>query len=300
MAEQGQSTVCNLSPRFELRLVDHERKTMSSSRPGAQKFCLLFLQIVLLSACKQESAPWKAHAFTTQDLSRSDVQGRLPQSLWEKITAVLAEQKGVSGSEKGHGGEGKGHEAKGGEGGAAPLLSKGPLPSVFAPLKVYLIEKNHGILSHGNTAITLAAGGGTIDLHDFVLPRSGSFYFAVEFLPAKPTSDVAKEGSKEGSKDAPKDTAKEALEPHVFFLSGSRIRTIDGETFGSGCDTYFDVSLAFKKAMAGDGFLVNTSEGRDTSTLAGTYFFAAAQDGKLYLASLNIKDSAHPRLLCQR
>ena len=256
------------------------------SAPGrfCQRFRLLLLCLFFLAACKEQEAPWKAHTFYPQDLSRSDVQGRLPQSLWEKVTAVLAEPKSAEGAGKEHGGDGKAHEAKGGEG-APLLLKKGPLPSVFAPLKVYLIEKNRGILSHGNTVITLAAGGGTIDLHDFILPKSGSFYFAVEFLPAK---------------EAKKEASNEGLEQHVFFLSGSQIHTLAGEAFGSGCDTYFDVSSAFKKAMAADGFLLNTSDGRDTSALAGTYFFAAAQDGKLYLASLNIKDSAHPRLLCQR
>jgi hypothetical protein len=149
------------------------------------------------------------------------------------------------------------------------------LPSVFSPVRVYLVEKNQGILTKGHTEIILPAGGGEIDLNEFVQPKNGSFYFTAEFLP-----NLAK------------------AERRVFFLSGAPERDLQGESFGAGCRTYFDVSSVFNKTVAREGFLVNTTDGRHISALAGTYFFAAAHEGKLYLASLIVKDSVRRKLQC--
>jgi len=212
-------------------------------------------------SCRKEAPSWRDHAFNTEDMSRSAVQAHLPQSLWEKITGLV----GGAGGEGGHGG---GESSRG--------LLRGPLPSVFAPLRVFLVEKNRGILTRGHTEIVYPAGGGELDLSSFVLPKNGSFYFAVEFLP-----DVEK------------------VDRKVYYLSGAPVRALDGEKYGAGCRSYFDVSGAFQKAMSKEGFLVNTSAGRHVSALAGVFFFAAAVEGKLYLASLTIKDSARRNLHCQ-
>ena len=212
---------------------------------------LLALSVCVLLACKEETPSWKKHAFSTHDMSRTSSESYLPRSLFEKMTKLLD----VEGKK------------------TAP--GKGPLPSVFAPLKVYLVEKNRGILTHGHTEVIFPAGGGELDLHDFVLAKNGSFFFAAEFMPDLPPTDR-----------------------HVFFLSHAEERRLGGETFGGGCHSYFDVSSAFNKAMKTDGYLVNTSEGRHVSALAGTFYFAAVRDEKLYLASLTIKDSGYPKLQC--
>lgn len=209
-------------------------------------------------SCRQSASTWRQHVFSTEDLSRSTVQAHLPRSLWKRITGLIREGE----KEDAHSNDDSG-----------PL--RGPLPSVFAPIRVYLIEKNQGILTRGHTEIIYPAGGGELDLGAFVLPKNGSFYFAVDFLP-----DLEK------------------VERKVYFLSGAKKRVLGGETYGAGCQSYFDVSGAFKKAIAGDGFLVNTSAGRHISALTGIYFFAAAVDGKLYLASLSVKDSARRNLQC--
>ena len=52
--------------------------------------------------------------------------------------------------------------------------------------------------------------------------------------------------------------------------------------------------------MKGEGLLLNTTDGRHVSALAGTYFFAAVHDGKLHLASLVIKDSLRQDLMCPK
>lgn len=231
-------------------------QSMREPRRFALSLALGAVITISATSCGKKEPAWKAHSFSEDDLSRSNVEAELPRSLWEKITGVLT--------------GGATAEASGGSN------KVGSLPSVFAPISVYLIEKNHGILSKGNIEIKFASGGGILDLHDYVQSRSGSFYFVVDFLPKA-----------------------EKVDRKVFFLSNGATRKLGNETLGAGCDTYFDISTSFAKAMSGDGFLVNTTAARHVSALAGTYFFAAAQEGKLYLASLTVKDSSQKRFQCR-
>ncbi len=231
--------------------------------------------VILFAGCRDDSPTWKNHTFTAHDQSRSAASAELPRGLWEKIT-VLVHEGGAGGSSaappEGGGEHGGGGGASSGGGSTRRF---GQLPSVFSPIRVYLVEKNQGILIKGHTEIILPAGGGEIDLNEFVQAKNGSFYFVAEFLPNL-----------------------EKVERKVFFLSGARERELGGERFGAGCNTYFDVSSAFNKASSRDGFLVNTTDGRHISALAGTFFFAAAHEGKLYLASLTVKDSVRRKLQC--
>lgn len=235
----------------------------------------LFSALALLGSCKKEEPEWKRHSFAKVDFSRSDPQAILPRGLWTRIVDLLkADETAVAiAAER----DRENPDAK--EGGHASVVApkQGPLPSVFLPLRVFLVERNRGILVNGDSQIQFSGGGGEIDLADVVNPKNGSFYIAVEFMP-----DV------------------EDVKRHVYFVSGANERKDGGETLGAGCSSYFEITGAFDKAMAGKGFLVNASDGRHTSALAGTFFFAAAHEGKLYLAALKIKDSAHKQLLCQR
>ena len=225
-------------------------------------FALSFaLVLASLTSCQKKEAGWKRESYNEQDLTRSMVEAKLPRSLWEKITAVLhpageAPAKPAN-AEEDHG-------------------SRSALPSLFAPIKVYLIEKNKGLLFRGNTMIKFGPGGGEIDLKDYVQLKNGSFYFVVEFMPEV-----------------------EKLDRRVFFLSNSPQRKIGKETLGAGCENYYDVSKAFADAVKGDGFLINTRDGRHVSALGGTYFFAASHEGQLHLAALTIKDSNYKKLSCR-
>lgn len=151
------------------------------------------------------------------------------------------------------------------------------LDTEFVTLRAFLIEKNKGILGRENFELKFPVGGGEIDLSDFVQPLKGSFYFATDFLP-----DLDPKAKK------------------VFFLSNSQARTMLGAKVGAGCESYFDVTSAFTKAMAGPGFLVNTTEGRHVGALAGTYFFLGFDGGKLRIATLIVRDSKFRSLQCRR
>jgi hypothetical protein len=150
--------------------------------------------------------------------------------------------------------------------------------TALEPLKVYLVERNKGVLKGQNIALSFVAGGGELNLNDYTAALRGSYYVAFEFMPGAeaPPSDVK-----------------------VFFLSNSVIRKVGGDQLGAGCKTYFDLSKRFAEAMKHDGFLVNTSDQRDVSALAGTYVFAAVIDGKLHMSTLVIKDDDHRALQCR-
>jgi hypothetical protein len=230
---------------------------------------LALIGIAFVSGCKKEDPEWKTRAYTKVDLSRSDPQALLPRTLWRRIVLLLKNAQlaavGLPETEE---------VEKAADG---SIVKHDPVPSVFVPLRVFLIERNRGILVKGDSEILFSGGGGEIDLADFVNDKNGSFYLAIEFAPEF-----------------------ENVKRHVFYLSGAKARRDQGETLGAGCNTYYNVTTAFEKAMEGKGILVNASGGRHTSALAGTFFFAAAHEGKLHLAALKIKDSAHRQYLCQQ
>ena len=229
---------------------------------------LIAAALLLPSGCEKGPA-WKKHMFAKVDMTRAPMdEVRLPRSLWEKIEGLLHSAHGPGAGGGGHGGGG----------GPVDAAPKAGLPTVFKPLKVILIEKNHGILQRGTSELVYGPGGGELDLKDFVNEKSGSFYFLVEFAPEE----------------------LEGVDRKVFFLSNSLIRKKGDERVGTGCNTYFDVSTAFRKAASDKGFLVNTTEGRHISALAGSYFFAAVHEGKLNLASLVIRDTSQRSLQCKR
>ena len=235
---------------------------------------IIFISLGFLSCDKAPS--WRQRTFTPVELSHVPENVALPRSLWEKIENLInsENENATGGGGEAAKGEAKKEAKNEGEGGAKS--HKGlSLPTVFAPLKIFLVEKNKGILTRGNTQITFGPGGGDMDLRDFVQDRNGSFSLIVDFVPEL-----------------------EGAQTHVYFLSNSVIRHHDKEILGSGCNTYFDVSSAFAKAAKLDGFLINTTENRHVSALAGTYFFAAVHERSLYLASLVIRDSSQRKLQC--
>lgn len=211
--------------------------------------------------CKKGPS-WKNETYEERTVKPQAGEVKIPASLWAKLVELTVKKPGEPGAKK--------EEAK--------PEGESPAPeTAFEPLKVYLIEKNKGVLKGHNTALSFIAGGGELDLGEFVEPLRGSFYIAFEFLPTIEKADTK-----------------------VFFLSNSVQRKLDGENVGSGCDKYFDLTGSFAHAMKKDGFLLNTSDQRHVSALAGTYVFASVYDGKLHLASLIIRDDAHRALQCRR
>lgn len=147
----------------------------------------------------------------------------------------------------------------------------------FMGLKVYLYERNRGLLGGENHRLIFPPAGGELDLREFVQDKSGSYYFAVE-----PISKALKPDLK------------------VYFLSNGQERKLGNETYGAGCNTYFDITSSFRKAMEKEGFLLNTTDQRDISAIAGTFFFVIDDGQRMQLARLTVKDTRYPSLHCKK
>ena len=215
-----------------------------------------------LSAAGCKKGPnWKNQTYTEVDVKPQGGDIEVPESLWAK---VLESQAPLKAKPKGeHGGGSETEDAK------SPQTA-------MEPLKVYLIERNKGVLKGQNIALSFVAGGGQLNLSEYTSNLKGSYYIAFEFMP-----EVEKGETK------------------VFFLSNSVLRKVGGVTLGSGCNTYFELSKRFAEAMKTDGFLVNTSDQRDVSALAGSYLFTQASGDKIHMATLIIKDDDHRALQCR-
>ncbi len=219
-------------------------------------FCIAF-GLFAISSCKNEPG-WKTETYEERAVKPQSGEVKIPAGLWSRVTALTVVKPPPGHKEAADSGEAIHPE------------------TAVEPLKVYLIERNKGVLKGHNVALSFAAGGGELDLHDFVQPLRGSFFVAFEFLPAIPNADTK-----------------------VFFLSNSVVRKLGSDTVGSGCDKYFDLTKTIASAMKKNGFLVNTSDQRHVSALVGTYVFVSTYDGKLHLASLTIHDEEHRALQCR-
>lgn len=211
-------------------------------------FALLAVAFVVV-ACQGKTG-YKNLKYDEQEMAAPATDVRLPTKLWNLFENPNSDDQEPAETQK---------------------------PTEFVGLKVFLYERNKGILGGRNHLLVFPAGGGELDLRDFVSEKNGSFYFVAE-----PRTKIEKPNIK------------------VYFLSNSIVRDLDGTTVGTGCDTYFDLSTAFGKAVASEGFLLNTTAQRHVSATAGTFFFVLDDGQKLYLARLTVKDSRYPSVQCKR
>ncbi len=227
----------------------------------AVRIGIVFAVCALVIGCKKAPA-WKTQTFVESNVKPQPGEVQIPASLWDKVialhsAAIAAKKPPVKSEQK--------------ESAVVPSPE-----TSLEPLKVYLIERNKGVLKGQNIALSYVAGGGELNLGDFVLPLRGSYYIAFEFMP-----DV------------------DGADTKVFFLSNSIVRKVGANQLGSGCNTYFDLTQSFAQAMKHDGFLLNTSDQRDVSALVGTYVFVSTYGVKLHMATLIIKDDGHRALQCR-
>ncbi len=219
----------------------------------------LTIFFLLLVACedKPEYMPKKPQVIR---MAAGNQDVTLPSRLWEELEAVYRPPIFEKASSEEN-------DSK----------AKLEIPKDFFSFHIYLKEKSAGILTNRNGYdLSFGAGGGTLDMQEFVQQKRGSFYFGF-----RPELEVEKD-----------DVFK------VFYLSNSRLNNIEGQLHGSGCDKYLDISDYFRNKMTGEGILLSASEGRHVSLMAGTYFFATSLKGKLYLSQLTIKDSRFKKLHC--
>ncbi len=249
---------------------------------------LLIFCLAPLSSCHRSDSN-KEMKLVEHDMSRATIDIELPTSLWDRIETVykVTSSKAKEESKKEKKGESKGEVKVEGDSDDSLLLED--VSKEYVPISVRLSEKpdNKGILQAHDHQLYYGAGGGVLDLADFVENRRGSYYLKVEF---------AKTKTEETNEAAVKDFSKESI--RVFYLSNSRRRKWGGKIVGSGCNKYYDITSFFEKSMKGNGLLLNTTDHLDVTSTAGSFFFAVQLNKTLYISQLSVKDSRFNSLQC--
>lgn len=215
----------------------------------------------------QKDATVKNYADFAEDI-------KIPVQLWDLIEGKVKESSGHGKSEapKAAAAAGGGH----GGGGASSEGSTDTQQIIFAPARVYLVEKNEGVLTVPQSILTFARGGGKIDLSDWVSGQVGSFYFGLDIPDIEGLTDLK-----------------------IYYVSQARKRKIDQEIVGAGCNVFFDITTQFLKAMKGQGLKVNSSKNRHLSVLAGHYILVGKKDKQTLVSQITLTDSKNPSLLCE-
>lgn len=146
---------------------------------------------------------------------------------------------------------------------------------MFTPLQVQFNESNSDVLKNSSIKFSFPKGGGSLDLKDIVT-GFGSFYMS---FPAEQFEKMP-----------------ELV--HLYYMSNSPVKKIDGEAFGLGCGKMLDLKKSFSKIQKNDFLKLNTSDLRYLHVLAGRYIFVFKQAAQLYIAQLTISDSRHSKELC--
>jgi hypothetical protein len=141
---------------------------------------------------------------------------------------------------------------------------------------VVLKEKNSGVLKEPEIRISLARGGGKIDLAEYLGQVSGTFFLKFEMEEFKPFEKM-----------------------DVFFVSKSRKRKVDGEEWGAGCGKIFSLKSFMTKVGLEKGIEVNTTRARHVSLLAGHFVFGWNDGKRMKITRVSFTDSSKSSLLCE-
>ncbi len=158
------------------------------------------------------------------------------------------------------------------------VLTPGPIQRMLLNVRAELWQERPGAL-HENARILTPLGGGVVDLADIVTPLRGSFWMKIH-----PYSE------KSGGK---LDNAR------FFFVSRAKVRSIQGETYGAGCDRWMDITSYFNQVMAGKGFQLYSTDQRYLSVVGGTFLAVNFTKEAIAVASLTFTDSRYPEMLCE-
>lgn len=159
----------------------------------------------------------------------------------------------------------------------AEILNR--IPREFLDVSVFLQAPAPGVLTD-NVRFELPRGGGEIDLANVVKGKKGSFFmhFSVQRnqAPSAPLKNL-----------------------RVYYMSEAKSQVIAGETFGSGCHRYMDVSNTLLKANAGKGLQLNATDLRYLPVIGGVlYFVDFDPERKIFIAAVRFTDSRYPDYMC--
>ncbi len=248
------------------------------------RILVLIFSFFLMTACHKKT---EEESIERRKMGEGKVEVTVPTAVWKEIEKdyiqfnlgkkpEAGETEKVEKEEKKPSPGAEPHKMNVDENYLKELTKKRP-PTDSFPLTVELTEKTEGVLGKKNFILQYPLGGGILELSQFVSERpQGSFYLRIKW----------------DEKQWPMKYFK------AYFVSRSKMKTMDGKVFGSGCDHFFNLTEYFKSSMKGQGFFLNTNNLRHISLIAGIYYFNVFKDGKIYWSSLEIIDSRHRELLC--
>lgn len=145
---------------------------------------------------------------------------------------------------------------------------------LFVPLKVMLhphVEKS--VVSE--QLLEFPNGGGLLD-YSQLIQGVGSFYISFPAEQFEKLHEIS----------------------HIYYISQSPVKKIDGESFGLGCGRWIDIREKFKKLQKNDFLKLNTTANRHLYLSAGQYIFVFRKQNQVQITHLNILDSKQQHLLC--
>jgi hypothetical protein len=145
----------------------------------------------------------------------------------------------------------------------------------FVPLIVELFEKSPGVLVSPQIRIRFPNGGGALDLSRYLTEVDGSFFVRVIYDPEMVHENV-----------------------DAYFVSRTKKRKIDDESWGAGCKSFFQLGGYFAKTLSTTGVLVNKTRLRHLTLLGGTFVFSVNDGKQMRLSQVTFTDARHPEYFC--
>lgn len=249
------------------------RTLINKSAPG------LILILLCCLGCSKFSAHDEDSKFEVSvDEIPEDI--RIPAKLWDEIEGVGVDAHGApNGHEapkeaehkEASGGHGDGKEGAGGQG----ISAKKPI--LFSPLTIIITANNAGVLLHHEIRIAFPRGGGQIDLSKWVTGETGSFFVRFEWPEWAEAKDIKS-----------------------YFVSRAKMRKLDGEVYGSGCNKYLDLTGGLSRENSKNGLKVNVTRARHSTVLGGHFIFSAQKDNQIFLTQVTFVDSSNTNLFCDK
>lgn len=151
------------------------------------------------------------------------------------------------------------------------------VPKRFFSFRLKVVEESRGSIGGENFEIQFPKGGGVLDFADLPLADAGLISLHWEFP----------------------DEMSQDKKMRVFYLSNARTRSVEGQKYGAGCKSFFDITDFFFKENGREGIRLNLAKGRHVTVMAGTYVFAQPVNDALLLAQLIIKDDRYRPFHCR-
>lgn len=146
---------------------------------------------------------------------------------------------------------------------------------IFSPIEVILESEDKKMIKNGGVKIEFPNGGGQLNLSDYIY---GQGTFSIKFNK--------------------KIFEKNPELIHLYYISDSPVKSIDGEKYGLGCGKMVDLKPKYDVFISDTGLVLNTTHERHLSVLAGYYVFIFKNKNQVWLTHLHITDKNFTESLC--